>query len=214
MNRALQVFLSLAVATGSIALGIVVATGLINTFPAVPPIAKTVPAHKLPTAKVIKSKVKSITTPKSSLTTSLAPARDLRGIWQSALRGKGIQVYGQLNTPGAATTIYENGDIKLTISGMNGNSAVGEICYTNMCATVNVAMAQLGTRSMTQCGQAGCSPVTIRVSSSALDFGTVRSGDDTFVMRGNYTTDIMSGTMTMTMPAYGVLKGEFHLIRQ
>src|SRR3972149_2638245 len=65
------------------------------------------------------------------------------------------------------------------------------------------------------------SDVTLKITSvsgntasgSRLDFGTVSAGGATVTMQGNFTTDLISGTMTMTS-AYGVIKGEFHLIRK
>jgi hypothetical protein len=63
------------------------------------------------------------------------------------------------------------------------------------------------------CVNAGAAPIKIRISGSRLDFGTYSAGGATVTMQGNYTTDIMSGTMTMTS-AYGIIKGEFHLIRK
>ena len=41
----------------------------------------------------------------------------------------------------------------------------------------------------------------------------VAAGGATFTMQGNYTTDIISGTMTATVSPYGQIKGEFHLMR-
>lgn len=42
---------------------------------------------------------------------------------------------------------------------------------------------------------------------------SMTSGGGSYTMQGNYTTDLISGTMTATVPPYGVIKGEFHLIR-
>jgi len=65
-----------------------------------------------------------------------------------------------------------------------------------------------------QClNDSGASAIKIKVSGSRLDFGTVSAGGATFSMQGNFTTDIISGTMTATTP-YGVIKGEFHLNRK
>lgn len=167
--------------------------------------------------RFIDDKLKSIVTPKAPLVGNLTPTRDLRGTWKSSLSGKGLQVYGKFTTGPAVTTVYEDGDIELIIESVKNNIASGKIRYTNLCAWGQAtAPKPVGTITIPkQCaGNTGYLPIDIRVSGSALDFGTVKTGDVTATMQGSYTTDLMSGTMTVTMPAYGALKGEFHLNRQ
>ncbi len=192
-----------------------VGTAAIIQHAPLPTTTATTKSKKPVPTKLINSKIKSIVTPKSSLTSSLSPARDLKGTWSSSLSRKGLQVYGKLATAGGTTMVYEDGDMELVIDSVTNNVAHGKIRYTNLCATVEVTVPNLPSISRQQCsGDTGYQPVAIRVSSSALDFGTITTSGATFTMKGNYTTDLMSGTMTMTLPAYGVLKGEFHLMRK
>ena len=167
-------------------------------------------------SKVIEDKMNSIITPKPPIG-NLTPVRDLRGTWVSSLQGKGLQVYGKFVTGPATTTVYEDGDMELVIDSVGNNIASGRIRYTNLCATgQTVAPKPVGTIAIPkQCtNDTGYSPISIRVSGSRLDFGTVVVDGTTASMQGNYTTDIITGTATVTLPAYGVLKGEFHLNRK
>lgn len=166
-------------------------------------------------SSLIDSKLKSIVTPKPPLVGNLTPARDLRGTWKSSLAGKGLQVFGKFTTGPAVTTVTEDGDMELIIDSVVNNIASGKVRYTNLTATAVATVPKLKTIT-TKTGQkdTGYLPISIRVSGSALDFGTIKTAGVTFVMVGSYTTDIMSGTATITLPAYGVLKGEFHLMRQ
>ncbi|MDD5626094.1 MAG: hypothetical protein PHG83_02935 [Patescibacteria group bacterium] len=164
----------------------------------------------------VDKKLDSIVTPKPPIG-NLTPTRDLRGIWKSSLVGKGVQVYGKFTTGPGITTVYEDGDMELIIDSVENNIASGKVRYTNLCAWgQTVAPKPLGTISVPkQCTEdSGYRPIAIRVSGSALDFGTVVTDGATFTMQGSYTTDIMTGSATVTIPAYGVLKGEFHLMRQ
>ncbi|MFA4954948.1 MAG: hypothetical protein WC641_06565 [Patescibacteria group bacterium] len=166
--------------------------------------------------RFIEDKLNSIITPKPPLG-DLTPVRDLRGTWKSSLAGKGVQVYGKFVTGPSATTIYEDGDMELIIDSVTNNLASGKFRYTNLCVTGQTAAPKpVGTFTIPkQCTKdTGYYPITIRVSGSALDFGTVTVSGATVTMQGSYTTDIMTGSMTATLPAYGVLKGEFHLNRK
>ena len=163
--------------------------------------------------KSVEQKLKSIKTAKPPIG-NLTPARDLRGTWISSIRGKGIQLYGKFATGPGTTTIYEDGDIELIINTVSGNTASGTMRYTNLCSTGSTAVPGYGNITVPkQCvADTGARAIQIRVSGSRLDFGTVSAGGATFSMQGNFTTDIISGTMTATTP-YGVVKGEFHLNR-
>ena len=65
-----------------------------------------------------------------------------------------------------------------------------------------------------KCGSQEPVAVEIGVSSSGLDFGTVKSGDVVASMQGSYTSDIMSGTMGIMLIGYGEVRGRFNLMRQ
>lgn len=162
----------------------------------------------------VSDKIKSIITPKAPIG-NLTPARDLIGIWKSSLRGKGMQLYGKFEIKGSTTTIYENGDIEIKIESVENNIARGTIRYTTVCGWGSSIVPILGVVSVpkTCIADTGAQPIEIRVSSSALDFGTVTAGDITATMQGTFTTDIMSGSMTTTYPPYGVVKGIFNLSR-
>jgi len=192
-NFALLIFLGLIV--GIAAVGVYVAGG------------------PSPLLKLVEQKLKSIKTAIPSIG-NLTPARDLRGTWTSSIKGKGLQLYGKFVTGPGTTTIYEEGDITLVINTMSGNTASGTIRYTNLCSTGNTFVPGYGNINVPkQCtADTGASAIQIRVSSSRLDFGTVSTGGGTFSMQGNFTTDIISGTMVATT-SYGDIKGEFHLMR-
>lgn len=164
--------------------------------------------------KTVEKKLGSIHTPTSHLTGSLSAARDLRGTWHSSISGKGFQLYGRFNTGPGITTVYEDGDITLIITAMGNGFASGTIQYTNICAQASTWVPTYGNvTGPAQCGNYGAQPITIGVSGSRLNFGTINTNGASFTMGGSYTTNIMSGTMTMTT-GYGVVKGEFHLIRR
>lgn len=168
---------------------------------------------KPPMYRYIEEKIKNIITPNAPIG-NLTPARDLRGTWTSSLRGKGIQLYGKFATGPGTTKIYENGDIELKINSVENNIASGKIRYTNLCAWGETSVPGYGTISVPKtCGNTGFQSIQIRVSGSRLDFGTISVSGATATMQGNYTTSLMSGTMTLTT-SYGVIKGEFHLIKK
>jgi hypothetical protein len=162
----------------------------------------------------IGEKLKTIVTPKPPIG-NLTPSRDLRGTWVSSLSGKGMQLYGQFSTAGATTEVYENGDIELKIDKVENNVASGQIHYYNVCGYGQTRVPKYGTVSVpkTCFKDLGFKPIQIRVSATSLDFGTTSVSGVTATMQGSYTTDIMSGTMTMTT-SYGVVKGEFRLNRK
>lgn len=166
--------------------------------------------------KFVEDKLKSIITPKPPIG-DLTPARDLKGTWKSSLAGKGLQVYGKFTTGPAVTTVYEDGDMELIIDSVKNNIASGKIRYTNLSAWgQTVAPKPIGTINVPKIyvKDSGYMPATIRVSGSALDFGKITVSGATVNMQGGYTTDIMTGSATVNLPGYGVLKGEFHLNRQ
>ncbi len=165
----------------------------------------------------VTEKIESIITPKSPIG-ELTPARDLRGTWRSSLSGKGMQLYGKITTYGSITELYENGDVELIINEVKDNIAIGTMRYTDLCTwgetKVTVAGAERVINMPKNCvADTGRQEISIRVSSSAVDFGTVSLEGITATMQGSFTTDIMSGSMTLTMPQ-GVLKGTFNLSRQ
>ncbi|KRT67430.1 MAG: hypothetical protein XU08_C0003G0106 [candidate division WWE3 bacterium CSP1-7] len=162
----------------------------------------------------ITQKIKDIITPGAPIG-NLTPARDLTGTWVSSLKGKGMELYGSFPLGGAGTAVvYQNSDVTLKITSVSGNTASGTITYTNLCTWGSTTVTGYGAISTPKtCVNVGATPISIRVSGSRLDFGTVSAGGATVTMQGNFTTDLISGTMTMTS-AYGVIKGEFHLIRK
>jgi hypothetical protein len=164
---------------------------------------------------LIEQKLESIVTPKAPIG-NLTPTRDLEGMWVSSLSGKGLQVYGQFAVAGGTTKIYEDGDIELKVDKVEDNIASGQIHFYNMCGYGQSTVPNVATVTIprTCFPDFGWQPVQIRVSSTALDFGTINTGELTATMQGSYTTDLMSGTMTINLPAYGVVKGEFHLMRK
>lgn len=163
--------------------------------------------------KTVEQKLQAIKTPKPPIG-NLTPVRDLKGTWISAIKGKGIQLYGQFTTGPGTTKVYEDGDVELIIDTVENNIASGKIRYTNLCTYGETTVPGYGAISVPrQCtSDSGARPIQIKVSGSRLDFGTISAGGATFSMQGNYTTDIISGTMTTTT-SYGVIKGEFHLNR-
>ncbi len=177
-------------------------------------------------AKVNPEKFQSVSDKLASIVTSkppignLTPARDLRGTWISSLSGKGMQLSGQFTTENAVTDVWEDGDIEIKIENVENNIASGTIRYFNACGwgTSTVTIPGQGKRVIsvpkTCAADTGHQPIEIRVSSSALDFGTVKAGGVTATMQGSFTTDLMHGTMTMTYPPYGAVKGLFTLMRQ
>jgi hypothetical protein len=176
-------------------------------------VASKIP-HQPPTLQPVEAKTTASPTPKK-LTTNLSPARGLVGTWKSALPKKGIQISGTFTVGPGTATGNEYGDVELIIDSVKNNIAYGKVRFTNMCATVKLTIPKMNTITNTQCTpDTGFQPQTVRVSSSALIFNTISVKGATVTMSGSYTTDIMTGNMTMTMPGYGVLKGTFHLIRQ
>lgn len=164
----------------------------------------------------INDKIASIRTPESSPLAGLSAARDLTGTWGSSLSGKGLEIYGKFDIPGSVTTIYEHGDMELIIENMEGNIAYGKMRYYNLCASGESIVPNYGTIKVPEncVADTGFSPVEIKVSASHVDFGTINTNGMTFTMQGDFTTDLMSGTMSATLPPYGELKGEFHIQRK
>jgi hypothetical protein len=163
---------------------------------------------------MVGQKIKSIITPSAPIG-NLTPVRDLRGTWVSSLGGKGIQTYSQFKTGPGTTQIYQEGDIELIINSMDSNTASGTMRYINLCTWGRSTAPKIPTINIPKkCVSTPANPIQIRVSGSRLDFGTVSAGGANVTMQGNYTTDLISGTTTATISPYGVVKGEFHLIRK
>jgi len=164
-------------------------------------------------SNLVDQKIKSIVTPKPPIG-NLTPVRDLRGRWISPLKGKGFQLYGKFTTGPGITQVYEDGDVELIITSVNDNIASGTFRYINLCVWGQTTAPKIPAISIPKkCYNPGANPIQIRVSGSRLDFGALSTNGMIFNMQGNYTTDLISGTMTANIPPYGVLKGEFHLIR-
>lgn len=168
---------------------------------------------------LIDEKLQSIITPKPPLIGNLTPARDLRGVWKSSLSGKGLQIYGKFTVPlptgVSITTVYEDGDVEIQIDSVENNIASGKIRFTNLCATATVTAPKIAPITTKQCqADSGYMPLSIRVSGSALDFGTTAVSGATVTMQGSYLTDIITVSMTADVPPYGVLKGVYNLNRQ
>lgn len=164
----------------------------------------------------VTEKINSIITPKA-YPGSLSPARDIKGTWVSSLSGKGLELFGEFTAGGGVTKVYENGDVELIIEKVEGNTATGKMRVYNVCTTgQGTYPAPVGTISLPkQCYEdVGFYPVSIKVSASSLDFGMYENGSVSLNMQGNFTTDIMSGTITTNVDPYGVIKGEFHLNRK
>jgi hypothetical protein len=170
--------------------------------------------NRPPWFDLVDEKLKSIITPQAPIG-NLTPARDLRGTWKSSLAGKGLQVYGKIEAGPSVTTIYEDGDMELIIESVEDNVASGKIRFTNLCATSLTTVPNIKPISVKKCeADSGYLPQTIRVSSSALDFGATAIPGATVNIQGSYLTDVITGTMTVDMEGYGTLKGVFNLSRQ
>jgi hypothetical protein len=146
---------------------------------------------------------------------NITPTRDLAGsTWVSSLQGKGFQLYGDFSQDGAAVSVYEYGDIELVIESVDGNTGHGKIRYSNMRSIAETSAAGQKFSSGEIAGpDSGYQPLDMQISGTRIDFGLLNTGEITCTMVGNYTTDIMTGTMTATTP-YGVIKGEFNLMRR
>lgn len=164
----------------------------------------------------VAEKINSIITPKPSIG-NLTPARDIVGTWRSSLAGKGLQLYGLFELPGSTTTLYEDGDIELIINEVKNNVAYGKMRYPKICSWGTSTITIPGNKKIINipktCFDTEYTDIQIRVSSSALDFGTISVGEIKTSMQGSFTSDLMSGSMTMTSD-YGVIKGVFTLSRQ
>lgn len=173
------------------------------------------PADQQPSFfRFVDDKLKSIITPKAPIG-NLTPARDLRGTWVSSLAGKGLQVYGKFETGPAITTIYEDGDLEIIIDSVENNIASGKIRFTNLCANSVTTAPNIKTITVKKCvPDTGYMPTTIRVSGSALDFGTINTNGASITMQGSFTTDLIHGSMTAQLSPYGTLKGVFNLMRK
>jgi hypothetical protein len=163
---------------------------------------------------MVGEKIKSIITPKPPIG-NLTPVRDLKGTWVSSIKGKGIQTYGQFNANGGTAQTYQEGDAVMVINSMKDNMASGTFQYINLCTWGKATIPKVGSASIPKkCVSTEAMPIQIRVSGTRLDFGTGSVGGSDISMQGNYTTDLISGSVTTTVPPYGVVKGEFHLMRK
>lgn len=163
----------------------------------------------------IDDKIKSIIIPKAPIG-ELTESRDLRGTWISSLSKKGFQLYGKFDLPGSVTNVHQNGDIELIIDKVENNIASGQMRFTNVCgSSQTIAPPPVGKITVPEkcIADSGYSPVSIRVSSTALDFGTFASGGIVATMQGTFTTDMIAGTMGIETE-YGIIKGVFNLMRQ
>lgn len=164
----------------------------------------------------VEEKLKNLITPKPPLDGNLTPTRNLVGTWKSSLKGKGIQLYGSFQTETGNMQMYQDGDMEIVIDSVINNTATGKIRLSNVYMTAKATVPGRGSSTIPRTlviKDTGYNPTAIRVSGARLDFGTFAANGSTLTMQGSYTTDLMSGTMTMPGP-YGPIKGEFHLIRQ
>jgi hypothetical protein len=142
----------------------------------------------------------------------VTPVSGLIGTWQSSVAGKGMEVRSETMIGPTAMKIYQAGDIELIIDSVKDNTATGQIRLTNFCVSAEATAAGITTTIPEQCVEdSRYSPLVIKVSGSELDFGTATIEDVTTSMQGSYTANTMTGTMTITNPAFGVLEGEFNL---
>ncbi|MBN1152695.1 MAG: hypothetical protein JXA58_05730, partial [Dehalococcoidia bacterium] len=164
---------------------------------------------------VFPQKIASIITPKAPIG-DLTPARDLKGTWISSLAGKGFQLYGSFTVAPGEIDLYEEGDMELVIESVEGNTATGQMRLTNVYGSSMTTIPGFDSISLPMTlliQDSGYSPVSIRISGTNLDFGSFSAEGASGSMQGTYTTDLMSGTMTVETE-YGPIKGEFHLMRQ
>ena len=85
---------------------LLIVLGLIAGAVAVGAVAYVGPKN-IPMLSFVEQKLKTIHIPKPPIG-NLTPARDLRGTWTSAIKGKGIQLYGQFATGPGTTKVYED----------------------------------------------------------------------------------------------------------
>jgi hypothetical protein len=144
----------------------------------------------------------------------LTPTSGLVGTWQSSVAGKGMQVRGETVIGPATMKIYEAGDMELVIESVKNNTASGQIRLTNFCVSGESIAAGITVPIPEQCVEdSGYVPMMAKVSGNELDFGTAEIEGVTTSMQGSYTARTMTGSMTITNPAFGVLEGEFNLSR-
>ena len=114
----------------------------------------------------------------------------------------------------ATTKIYEAGDMELIFDSVKGNTASGKIRLFNFCVSGETIAAGITTAIPEYCTEdSGYVPMMAKVSGNELDFGTAVIKGVTTSMQGSYTADTMTGTMTIDLLPFGVLKGEFNLSR-
>jgi len=175
----------------------------------------TRPAHEPFDWSQIGDKIKSIVVPKAPIG-NISPARDIRGTWISSLSKKGFQLYGRFEVPGSVSNIYENGDVELIIDDITDNIATGQMRYFNVCGHgQTIAPPPIGTINVPEkcIADTGFAPVNIRITGSALDFGTVVNDDISATMQATFTSDMIAGTMAVETPN-GIIKGPFNLMKK
>jgi hypothetical protein len=123
----------------------------------------------------------------------LTPARDLTGTWRSGLPGRALE----WTTDGGALgdNVYRaNVELVLTQSGdvLTGTSRV----FNKVLVSGWLPMPS--------------DPGPMTISGGTVSGSTCTFSGSGFIWEGNFTTDIMSGTVSGT----SVLAGEFHLVRQ
>jgi hypothetical protein len=162
----------------------------------------------------VTQKIDSIVTPKPPIG-DLTPTRGLEGTWKSSLSGKGFQLYGRFKNGAGTVSVYEDGDMELVIDSVSGNTATGKMRVTDLGVSTRATIPgkTVSTPRRVAVSDSGYGPMAIRVSGPSLDFGSFSSGGVSGSMQGSYTTDLMSGTMSV-QSQYGPIKGEFHLIRR
>ena len=138
----------------------------------------------------------------------LTPARDLTGAWDSSLKGKGFQLYGEFVVAEMTTKVYEEGDIEILIESVVDNVAYGRARFYNV-TVYGQGTGPAGTVTLpgTKMAETGLQPIQIRVSGSRLDFGSFSIAGTTGTMQGNFVTDIISGTMATTLAWFSLSSG-------
>lgn len=146
---------------------------------------------------------------------NITPARDLTGAWDSSLRGKGFQLYGEFRAADTVTKAYEEGDIELYIDRIEGNTAYARMRFYNVTAWAQTTGPE-GTVTLPKSAlpDTGLKETPIRITGSALDFGSFSIAGATGTMQGSFTTDIITARLSTAFPPYGDIKGEVHLSRR
>ena len=144
---------------------------------------------------------------------TLAPARDLRGVWASAIWGQGMQLSGTTKTADGSSSIQSNGDIEIKIDRVENGVAYGTVHYFNMSMSgQTVTPMQTITIPKFHTKDSDPTDVQIKIDGSHCSYGPIIVGDTTSTMQGNFSENIISGTLTLTS-SYGPINGTFNLKR-